>query len=182
MNFNFRHQALALSCAIATATIGVDFMATKSIAQAQLLPVICPVGSQTATYNPPLTNQTQNIVANIQGSVGQCIGAQPIISGTYQLTVPFPTSCNNIGTFPPYSITYNWNTGQSTQVNYTFTSLNLINGEFILTSTGTVVAGLFQGRTVQSNVVLLQTDLAACSNQGVPTLAGPQTLTIFPVL
>ncbi|BBD63015.1 hypothetical protein NIES2109_58650 (plasmid) [Nostoc sp. HK-01] len=179
MNFNFRRRALALSCAVATATIGVDFMATKSIAQAQLLPVICSVGSETASYNPPLTTQTQNTTVSIQGSVGQCIGAQPIISGTYNFTVTFATSCNNIQSFPAYPITYNWNTGQSSQVSYTFTSLNLINGQLLLTSTGTVTDGLFKGRTVQRTITLLGTNLTACFNQGLSTLGGPQTLTIL---
>ncbi|RCJ27052.1 hypothetical protein A6770_02500 [Nostoc minutum NIES-26] len=179
MNFNFRRRVFALSCAVATAMIGVDFMATKSIVQAQLLPVICPIGSETATYNPPITTQTQNTTVNIQGSVGQCIGSQPIISGNYNFTVPYQISCNNVGIFPTYSITYNWNTGQSTKVDYTFTSINLINGQLILTSTGTAVNGLFQGRTVQRTITLLATDITACPTQGISSIAGPQTLTIL---
>ncbi|GEM_PF-2373129 len=181
-NFAKRYQLSALACAIATATIGVDFVATQSIAQAQLAPVTCPVGSETTIYNPPLTNQVQNTTATIQGSVGECLNAQPILSGTYNFSVTGPTSCNNIGIFPTYSITYNWNTGQSSQVQYTFTSSNQINGLLILTSSGTVVNGLFQGRTVQRTITLLATDVAACSTQGLFSIAGPQTLTIFPVL
>ncbi|MBD2411126.1 hypothetical protein FACHB389_03290 [Nostoc calcicola FACHB-389] len=178
-HFAKRRQLSAFACAIAAATISVDFISTKSIAQAQLLPVACPVGSETATYNPLLTNQVQNTTVTVTGTVGQCIGAQPISSGTYNFTATGPTSCNNIGTFPTYVITYNWNTGQSSQVLYTFTSSNVVGGQIILTSIGSVVSGLFQGRTVQRTIALLATDVQACSNQGLFSIGGPQTLIIL---
>lgn len=177
-----RCQLSAFACAIMAATIGVDFIGTESIAHAQLLPIICSVGSETVTYNPLLTNQVQNITANIVGTVGQCAGAQPISSGNYNFTVTGPTSCNNLTTFPPYSITYNWNTGQSSQVQYTFTSTNQVGGQLILTSNGSVISGLFQGRAVVRTITLLTTDVAACSNEGLFSIGGPQTLTILGTL
>ncbi|MFN6516114.1 MAG: hypothetical protein RMY29_016670 [Nostoc sp. CreGUA01] len=178
-NFTKRRQISAFACAIAAATVSVDFFSTKSIAQAQLLPVICPVGTETVTYNPLLTNQVQNVTVNITGSVNQCIGAQPITSGTYNFTVTGPTSCNNIGIFPTYVITYNWNNGQSSQVQYTLTSSNQIGGQIILTSLGTITSGLFQGRTAQRTITLLATDVQACQNQGLFSIAGIQQLIIL---
>ncbi|MCP6762405.1 MAG: hypothetical protein NHB32_27470 [Fischerella sp. CENA71] len=181
-NFAKSCQLSAFACAIVTTTIGVDFIGTKSIAQSQILPVTtCPSGTETVTYNPPLTNQVKNTTVTIQGSVGGCINAQGITSGTYNLSFTAPTSCDNIGVFPTYEVTYNWDpTNQTSLVRYTTTESNVIGGQTILISYGTVLNGVFQNRAVTRTIVLATTDINACSTQGLSFIAGPQTLTILP--
>ncbi|MCF2150046.1 hypothetical protein IQ276_027155 [Desmonostoc muscorum LEGE 12446] len=184
VNSNFAKgcKLSAFACAIVTATIGVDFIGTKSIVQAQILPLtICPSGTEAVVYNPPLTNQVQNTTVTIGGSVGGCVNAQGITSGTYTLSFTAPTSCNNIGFFPTYEIQYNWvPTNQTSLVEYTTTESNVVDGQTILTSYGTVKNGVFQKRSVTRIITLATTDIDACSTQGLSFITGPQVLLIGP--
>ncbi|BAZ50693.1 hypothetical protein NIES4103_33100 [Nostoc sp. NIES-4103] len=175
-------QLSAFACAITAATIGVDFIGTKSIVQAQLIPLtICPLGTETVLYNPPVTNQVQNTTLTIAGSVGGCVNAQGITSGTYSFSFTAPNSCTNIGFFPTYEITYTWApTNQTSLVRYTTTQSNVVGGNVILVSYGTVNSGVFQNRSVTRTITLATTDIDACSTQGISFITGPQTLTIGP--
>ncbi|MBH8567207.1 hypothetical protein I8748_34520 [Nostoc sp. CENA67] len=181
-NFAKLCQLSAFACAITAATIGVDFIGTKSNVQAQLIPLtICPSGTETAIYSPPLTNQVQNTTVTIAGSVGGCVNAQGITSGTYSFSITGATSCNNIGFFPTYEITYTWApTNQTSLVRYTTTETNVIGGNIVLVSYGTVNSGVFQNRSVTRTITLATTDINACSTQGLSFITGPQTLTIGP--
>lgn len=182
-NFVKRCQLSAFACAIVTATIGIDFTGTKSLVQAQTIPATCPLGTETVTYSPSLTDKEKYTTASISGSVGGCMNAGGITSGTYSFSFSGPTSCNDIGFFPTYEITYKWNTGKTSTVRYTSTSSNVIRGQIILTSYGNVRAGnVFNNRPVIKTLTLATTKINACSTTGLSFITGPQTLTILPAL
>lgn len=185
--FNIRRRVLVFVCTISTAMLGVDFIGTKSIIQAQILQIpvtSCLLGTETTTFNPPLKNEVQeNSSVTLNGSVGGCINGEGITSGTYNFSFTASTSCDKIGFFPTYQIKYKWNpTHQTSLVQYTTTTRNTVKANYVVISSGTVLEGVFKNRMVERTVTVPTTDITACSDKGISSITGLQTLTILPAL
>jgi hypothetical protein len=81
-------------------------------------------------------------------------------------------------TLTPTAITYRWNTGQSSAVNYTATSVTrLADGSTLVVSVGTVTGGFDQGAAAETQIVDPVLNLTLCSGSGVSQVTGPETLT-----
>jgi hypothetical protein len=94
-------------------------------------------------------------------------------SGTFQVTA----SCTR-ETLTPTAITYRWNTGQSSTVNYTATSVTrLADGSTLVVSVGTVTTGFDQGAAAETQIVDPVLNPSLCSGRGVSQVTGPETLT-----
>ena len=155
--------------------------------QASAQSVVC-AGTETATYNPPLTNTQQEEQVTATTSYSPCVvlGVSGISSGTAYSNPPIrDLSCTALLGGGPSIRIINWSNGLSSTLSYT-SNVNSVNGLLVVTMTGNISAGLFKGQSAVGVVTvnnLSQADfLTACSGSGVVSLSGPSTLTIAPPL
>ncbi|MFN6564290.1 MAG: hypothetical protein RMY28_031480 [Nostoc sp. ChiSLP01] len=96
-------------------------------------PLSCALGMETVTYTPGLTNQPRLTTSKIEGDVSGCIttpdDTEAIASGTYNFTLQTLNSCNYlVASLPPYTITYNWNNGQSSTIYFSTFNRGKVGG------------------------------------------------------
>jgi hypothetical protein len=140
-------------------------------------PLLC-VGTETASFSPPLTNTPRLTTVSATEDLDYCpLGGVTTgsASGIFQVTA----SCTG-ETLTPTAITYRWNTGQSSAVNYTATSVTrLADGSTLVVSVGTVTGGFDQGAAAETQIVDPVLNLTLCSGSGVSQVTGPETLTFI---
>jgi len=133
-------------------------------------------GTETATFNPPLTNTPTLTTVSVTEDLDYCPLGGVVTgdaSGAFQVTASCTTE-----TLAPVTVTYSWNTGQSSTVSYTESSITrLADGSDLVVAVGTVTAGLDQGEAAENEIVEPVLDLTACSGSGVAQVTGPETLT-----
>ena len=155
-------------------------------AQASAQSVVC-AGTETATYNPPLTNTQQPQQVTTTTSYSPCVvlGVSGISSGTAYANAMRDLSCTTLLGGGPATRIINWSNGLSSTFTLTST-VNSVNGLLVVTLTGNISAGLFKDQSAVGVLTvnnLSQADfLTACSGSGVVSLSGPSTLTIAPPL
>jgi hypothetical protein len=156
-------------------------LATAPTAQASPLAIVC-AGTQTTDYEPALTNTTQNTKTTSTEKYHNCTSLAGVSSATGTHTATSPQSCL-LALVPPTNTstrTYTWNNGQSSTITFlTSTVATLLNGTFVITSAGTVTAGLGKGSAATRMVTQPNPRLTACATSGVDSLTGPATLQIL---
>lgn len=141
------------------------------------LPVLSCQGTETLTYQPPLTNTPKPTQVNYAIDLNQCL-LGGVTSGESHGSFTVSTSCTTISLLPPaFSDTYQWSNRTSSTVTYTAPVVTTVNGTVIVTDTGTVASGLDQGAVANETTALLQPNLSACAGKGVSQLTGPYALT-----
>lgn len=169
-----RVMTLVAPVVLLLATAGA--LATAPAAHAAL-PVLSCLGTETLTFQPPLTSTTQPTQIHYAITLTPCL-LGGVTSGESQDSFTVPASCTTISLLPPaFSDTYQWSNGTSSTVTYTASVTTLANGTDIVTDTGTVTSGLDHGAVANETTVLLQLNLAACAGTGVSQLTGPYALT-----
>ncbi|WP_157642769.1 hypothetical protein [Burkholderia ubonensis] len=154
--------------------------------QAGAQTVIC-TGSETLSFNPALTNTQRNLVVTDTASLSPClvVGVSGINSATESAQGVANLSCQMLLGGGPATKIIHWSNGQSSTFSYTASS-SAINGNFVITQTGNISAGLFKGQSavgVSTLTSLSQPDfLTACAGSGVTSVSGGTTLTIAPPL
>lgn len=152
-------------------------------AQAAGADLTCAVGSQTADYSPALTNTPTQTTASISETYSCTSLLTGVTSGTGSETVSEQASC--LLTVAPDvtdTFVYQWNTGQSSTVTFSTTSVvRAVDGTATITSVGSVTAGLGLGSAATRVVVLPSLDLAACASTGIATQTGTAALAILPI-
>ena len=94
-------------------------------------------------------------------------------SSTFQVTASCTTE-----TLAPVTVTYHWNTGQSSTVHYAVNSVTrLAHGSDMVVAVGTVTAGLDQEAAAEAQIMEPVLDSTACSGSVVTEVIGPETLT-----
>ncbi|WP_211589090.1 hypothetical protein, partial [Allorhizocola rhizosphaerae] len=90
-------------------------------------------------------------------------------------------SCLVAAGLPTDVFTYRWNTGKTSTVTYTVTTVvRLANGTTNVTSTGPITAGVFQGKTAVREVILPALSITQClSPPGLTRQTGIATLTFL---
>lgn len=153
-----RRAAIGLIAAIA-ATLVIAMPA-----QASVKTVACTLGSNTATYNPPLTNVPQDTVITRDIHHKTCVSTEPgLHSGTVYASALAPNrSCLELVGQGKNSSTIVWNTGQTST--YTASSNATIAGAvYTVTTVGVVTDGLFKNQTLTTNSTGLATDILTCT-------------------
>ncbi|MFV2116804.1 hypothetical protein ACFHW0_31395 [Micromonospora sp. LOL_025] len=141
--------------------------------------VACSPGTETTTFDPPLTLITQQTDVHVDGTLGPCVSTtNPNINGaTFTIDGEGPASC----LLANFNSTYvaNWNDGPDSVITY-YTNVNLKPaGVTVFVSYGEVVSGQFQGAQVVRTTVEATIDVLKCATTGVPASSGPTTLTLI---
>jgi len=170
----------ALCYAIATTIISIDLNIAAKPVRANIIDLVCPVGAETATYSPGLTNYLQQIKLTLDGAHTTCqsLDDPTIKSATYNFTGQVNLSCQTL-TFPPYDIEYNFNNGKSSTVHYVSSTIEAhAGGKIVLTSIGDITSREFAGDMVTRTVTDITPSPAKCfTTQGVTSITGAVTLT-----
>ncbi|TKC86767.1 hypothetical protein FAZ69_19125 [Trinickia terrae] len=162
--------------------LGLAGFATQASAQA----VVCS-GTETGTFNPPLTNTQQNLQITVSASYSPCLvtGVSGITSASVNNQFVRDYACQTLLGGGPGTRVFIWSNGQSSTFSYTATT-NSVGGNVVSTLTGNISAGLFQGQSAVVVVTLTsisQADfLTACAGSGITSVSGPTELTILPPL
>lgn len=172
-------RLLATLTMVCAALFGALVPASSASAAALTL-VTCPVGVANQTYNPPVTNTPQPTNISINSHYGSCASVtHPSLAyGDTVSAFAAPSgSCLDLLAPATNTNTITWNTGETSVISLN-SVFNVVEGELVGTSTGSVVSGKLAGASVVRVVVYLSADLAACSTTGLAHQSGPITLTI----
>lgn len=140
----------------------------------------CPAGSQTVSFSPGVTSTPQNISVTFSVALGVCVSlTQPqIYGGSSQGSVTVTLDCLDLLSTTTGTQTFHWRDGQSSVLSFTRTVTN-INGQTVITLTGSIICGAFTGRTAVCTVVEPALALTACQTpQGLTGQSGVTTLLI----
>jgi hypothetical protein len=154
----------ALVSLLTAAAIVFSMMATATPATASTLDVTC-VGSQTATFTPPLTKAPKPVTVTASTQYGPCTSPSvpALTAGSRNATIPYPSlSCLDLLNSAPLTYTINWNTGQQSTITGS-TAVNTVGAALVVTITGNVTAGLFAGDSVVQTITGPATDITKCT-------------------
>lgn len=133
-------------------------------------------GTETLSFQPPLTNTTTPTQIHYAIHLTFCLGG--VTSGESVGDFQIPANCTTVSILPPaFTDTYQWNTKASSSVNYTAPVQTLVNGTIVVTDTGTVTSGFDNGAVANETTILPEPGLLACATAGVSQLTGPYALT-----
>ncbi|MGW0519352.1 hypothetical protein [Crossiella sp. NPDC003009] len=163
-----------------TAVALAGVLGVLAAAPAQALPrlgVSQCLGTQTITFDPPLTLTPRPTTIRFVEDFGTCLldgvgsarGSGESTETTSAVAVTIPTA----------EATYHWNTGRGSTVHWARNVVAKVNGSIVVTAFGTVTDGLFRGALAQSVVVLPELDLTAALGEGVSRVSGLDTLTLL---
>ncbi|MEV6808437.1 hypothetical protein [Streptomyces sp. NPDC051132] len=146
--------------------------------------IVCAVGSEHASYDPPLTNAPRSTDITETENFGCTSLTTGVSSGTAAFSRTRDVSCLLVLT-PPHTVTsetYAWNTGQSSTVTYvSTTAARAADGSTVVTALGSVTSGFGQGSAVTKVVVEPQPSLTACATTGLQSTNGTASLAVAPV-
>ncbi len=135
-------------------------------AAADALGVTCgPPSSQTSTFTPPLTNTPQPVTVQVSTQYGPCTAASApgLTSGSRTAAISYPNrSCLDLLDSSPLTFTITWNTGQKSTISGN-TTATVVGAALVVTVTGNVTSGLFQGGSVIQTVTGPATDITLCT-------------------
>ncbi|WP_031055962.1 hypothetical protein [Streptomyces ochraceiscleroticus] len=158
-------------------TAGAMFLAPSAHGDSTLL--TCE-GEQTASYSPAMKNKEQTLTATVAENYDHCASSPDGIRGG-EGTASFKEKASCLLTAEPGrtdEIQYIWDAGKKTST-VKFSVTNVVragDGTTTVTSVGDVTDGLGAGGKATRVVVLPALDLAACSDDGVPSQKGTATL------
>lgn len=161
---------------IAALLLGVVMIPVAHAGLAQTSLLSC-TGTQVTTFQPPLTNTPKLTSVHVRTVLDTCVTGG-VASGEARSDFQATASCTNLMLPPPpFTVTYEWNTGASSTVMYTASVQELVGGSVVVIDTGTVTSGLDQGAIANETVVLTPPDLLACLGRGVAQVTGQYLLT-----
>ncbi|MFF5900134.1 hypothetical protein ACFY8O_29980 [Streptomyces argenteolus] len=169
-----------IAAAALTAVGSLTLLIPASPAQAKVALVTCG-GSQTTTYNPGLTNTAQTVQRAGQNIHTPCVSTAPpfTFSGSTSFTSTSALSCLSLTAANTGTDLITWSTGRTSTFSYNRT-VTVVQGQTIVTLTGSITAGDFQGATAEETITSVSLDLAACSStQGITSTYGVSELTIL---
>ncbi|MFB7946408.1 hypothetical protein ACFC6L_15990 [Kitasatospora phosalacinea] len=159
------------------------FRVAAALSAAALAAVLVPVGaaradtvvldcvaSTSATYSPAITSTAQSVTVDATTSwtcTGLPTGYTSATSSDHYTTT---LTCTDLLNFPAGSKTYTWNDSTTSTFSFTRVNTRVVNGTTVVELVGSITAGTFQGATVSSTAVALNTQLDACSTTGVSAL------------
>ncbi|MCE9668528.1 hypothetical protein LY474_11965 [Myxococcus stipitatus] len=150
--------------------------------------VVCPLGTTTISFDPPLRNEPQDVVVSGSGSITNCTAllTAPVTSGTtgFPPALRQDFSCGSLVGISGGSVTVTWNTGETSQLSLTQV---VVQGGTTARTTlqiGTVVSGKYAGYGAVRTLVFVDADLenACASEEGLAQYTTTQTLVLNEVL
>jgi hypothetical protein len=145
--------------------------------------VSCPLGTQSSTYSPGLTYATPppEVDVEVSGTLGLCVSTDlNHTAGTYEFEGSGDLNCLAGSSAGIGRIT--WANPGTTPSRFlqSYSIALRPNGTTVLLSSGPIISGDYEGRTILIQIVLTSTDLLACATpQGMTNTAGPFLVTIL---
>lgn len=137
-------------------------------------------GQENTTFSPGLTNTPQTVTITVNNSEN-CLsltnGGFRTGTATSTRTIPGISCLTLLAGGNPDEMTYHWSNGLQSTFGFTPT-VNFVGGSPVVTQTGSITAGEFNG-AVAIGTVTLVADLTKCSTPGgVTSASGAHTLNI----
>lgn len=179
-------RTVAALAALLAATASAAIIA-PSAASAGTALVTC-TGQETVSWSPPLTNAPQDTTVTIDGALGAladpgtCVSVGTSVSSvSYQEVFAFPSdSCTTAGINLPGSRVFTWDNGQTSTFTFSASIVNGVGTE-IVTLTGSITAGRFNGYTAVETIQVPQLDPALCAGSGITSNTAQAELEILPL-
>ncbi len=177
LKLSIRRQVSVFICAVATATIGVDFNIGNKLAHASVVDLNC-TGGHSVTYNPGLTFDEKETKVTSDSTLSTCVpllSDPTIVSGSNNGTNTVTASCD-LANAGASDVTYKWSNGR-----YSTVHLNtLVNekpaGDTVTIKTGIVTDGEFKGDMATRTTSLATLDTTKCLTTGVTSANGTETI------
>jgi hypothetical protein len=152
--------------------------ATTGAADAATVDQVC-VGTWAVTYDPPITNTPQVVNGDLTGFFPAC--TNPVApSGSYRQTFTDTVSCATLLSAGTASRTYTWSNPLAAPTTFAYNwTVSDVGGQAVITNTGLVTGGTFDGASAEQVAVLVTPDVLQCAGTGISSLTGPTTLTVF---
>lgn len=165
--------------AVAALAVTTNLFAVSGVAHA-VSSTTC-LGSSTISYSPGLTFTPRTVQYSESDTFSNCVSTDPTLTAGGSLSsVTFPdASClAPPGIFEDPAYTINWNNGQHSVIDLSFTDV-VVGGTEQVTGAGPVISGAFQGgnATIVWAYPVLN-PLQCLTSQGVTSQSGPLTAQI----
>jgi hypothetical protein len=177
VRFRGRRSAAAGFAFLLALVAGVFSLSSATPASAAVALVTC-TGSEDVTFDPPLTNTTQETEVRVRGSL-DCNQVVPPASFTGDHKAKFirDYSCLTLLGGGQGERVIRWSDGSTST--FEFQSSNqAANGQFIAVRTGEITSGRFAGHAAEETGVGLG-DLTACQGAGLDELQTTVTFVII---
>lgn len=166
---------MAAGCAIASFALTWQ---TPALANTT---VLCPVGYETATYDPGLTTTTQTVDLVADGATGPCTGDSSHTAGLLHFTGSGSLSCVSGSSSGSGSI--DWTNSDTSPSVFTFTAGVGLRpgGVSVLVLEGTVTSGDFAGQAIEVVIILVPSPtqaLQCLTTTGVETSSGAVSIVL----
>lgn len=162
--------------AVLIAACGV--LAPAGASHAATVDQVC-VGTWAVTYDPPITNTPTSVQGHLTGYFPACtnVGAP---SGSYSQSFTDTVSCATLLSSGAASRTYTWSNPLAAPTTFEYNwTVSVVGGESVITNTGLVTGGEFAPASAEQVATLVTPDALKCAGEGISSLTGPTTLTIF---
>jgi hypothetical protein len=141
-------------------------------------------GRSVTRFSPGLLLMPQRVTISYVETLDPCgldTGSPAVTSGRASETVSdIRNSCLNV-TLGPGSKTFTWSTGERSRFEFTIGSVDA-GGQVIVTDTGTITDGKFQGaRAVELITIQTLSSLRCFEPPGIEDVTGEIVLTITPI-
>lgn len=155
--------------------VALSLIAAPASAEPVLL--TCP-GIVQAQYSPGMTNTPQVVATTVSGTFGPCAGVPlSLLSASFGGGGTGTLSC--LAGSTQSSSQLQWSDGSVSHLSLRILVTARPLGEVVVTYSGTVASGRFQGADVLMTLVLAQTQVTGCfTAEGVTATVGPVVLTI----
>lgn len=178
------------ACTAATLLFGVVSASAATVGPAaadDTVPLVTCTGSALQIYSPGLTLTTRATQVTSTQDYSPCVDAEvgstrdPVTSAAGSVTFTSDISCLVAPPVLNLQLTVNWNGGRTSTADV-LAVVTRTTGTTIATDTGTIVSGLFAGKTLSVTVVYPTLDIDACLlGSGVTSITGIATLAVLPV-
>lgn len=157
--------------------ISTLFLAPAAHATDAAPALVTCLGQATQNYSPGLTLTPRLTTISSSASL-DCLGSPDAVSTSFG-PVSTQASCLLGDLGGPTTVVYRWSDGSTSTIDLSFVVTRPL-GQTILTGTGTVTVGLYQGSLVQVVYAYISPSIAAClSPSGVSQVSGPVSFTVL---
>lgn len=147
-------------------------------AVAETVSVRC-TGTNVIKYNPGVTFEERTLQINGEDNATSCIdvaGSELGLSFVAPFSGKFTTSCASLFTGGTGTQTLKWNTGETSQWEWTMHFSTNANGQLLSIADGPIVGGRYAGAQLRQVVTVTTLDQRACSTEkGLTETGGPSS-------
>lgn len=168
----------ALSVVLVAVLVAGSALATAGSASAVTVDQTC-VGTWAVTYDPPITNETRTVDATLTGVFPTCTDAVAF-NASYVQTFTDTVSCATLLSAGAATRTFVWGNplAQPTTFSYNWTVTD-VAGQVVVTNAGLITSGRYTPDSAVQVATLPTPDALKCAGEGISSLTGPTTLTIY---